>query len=166
MKKSLIIIALLTLTSCERLHDWKYKPIYLSELTQGGFFFEWQGSWSYVELHVDSTFYQVVYDIEKDSVFKLEGIIPHPPPLAITFEPFYVLKNEGKGYKKTEKQRSRMYTIYRGVWYKYYFFVNVDYDLYYNYVRRKPYKVKFKESYDRVKSIKVDTSYFVPWLKK
>lgn len=176
-KLPILASLLLTVFSCGRLKDeMSGKPIELAEITKGGFFFEHKGSWSYVELsdvvlaerkvfnkvNKDSVvvrtwkelaFYQVIYDIEKDSIFKLNGYFPsyYTPPTytAITFYPFYVLKGETVGCKSTSKVRSRLYTINRGLWHRFTLGVDYDYGRYYKYVRMKPFKVWYKERFGK-----------------
>jgi hypothetical protein len=144
-KKKLILLSIVgVLTSCQRWHDYWYStPVYLNELTNGIFFLEREGSWSYVKLNLDTTFYQVVYDREIDSLIKIEGTF-RPPPYAIEFSPFYVVKHEDRGYNKTEKRDNRFYSLFRGIFWKYVLAVGEDESRYYKYLERRPFKIWYK----------------------
>ena len=159
-KVFLLIIVMFTNYSCQRWDDaMSRKPIDLSEVIEGGFFFELKGSWSYIKLSEQNvpdnikkdtvqnwkycSFYQIIYDFEKDSIFRLNGYFPwfFDTPYGITFYPFYVLKGETSSYNTTSKERSRFYSLSRGLKYKFTLGVDYNFGRYYRYVKRKPFKV-------------------------
>ena len=158
----LLLLLLLTAISCQRFRDYMdSKPIELSEITGGGFFFELNGSWSYViitdsiisehsrvnRIGEDSVvhtwqrlaFHQIVYDVEKDSVFRLTGHFlwfPNSPLVAFEFFPYYEISSHGI----VSKVHGRLYVLNRGLWNR--FRLSRDDGKFYRYVRRKSFVVR------------------------
>ena len=159
--KIALLLIVATTYSCQRVRDYMdRRPIELSEIVDGGFFFELNDSWSYIQI-TDSViseyhrivrvgednvvrtskrlaFHQIVYGVENDSIFRLTGYFlwfPDAPLRAFEFFPYYEISSHGT----VSKIHGRLYVLNRGIRNR--FILRRDDGKFYRYVRRKPLAV-------------------------